>query len=211
MFKIQRVVVGQLAVNCYIIWNEKAKEAFVIDPGSDAGNVYDVIKEEGLTVKGIINTHGHFDHVGGIRNFKELAGTTFAMHKDDVPLLERSAEQSAMFGLSGEKQPLPDYYLTDNMEVEAEGLKLKVIHTPGHTPGGVCFYSEEYKVLVTGDTLFQGSVGRTDLPGGDFETLMDSLKNKLMKLPSDVVVYPGHGMETTIGEEREYNPFLLEN
>lgn len=208
MAEITTLVVGPLEVNCYILWDRTAKEAFVIDPGGDVDEILGELKAKGLTVRYIINTHGHFDHVGADNSLKEACSAKVAIHGQDVNLLTDAHEHGIFFGVNTPRQAQPDMLLEDGSVIESNGLKLKVIHTPGHTRGGICLYSEADNALFTGDTLFAGSVGRTDFEGGSYEELMTSIRKKILPLGDNVAVLPGHGGPSTIAEEKESNPFL---
>lgn len=208
MAEIISIPVGALEVNCYIVWDTDTREGVIIDPGADASEIEAAVREEGVKVRCVINTHGHFDHVGADGEMKAAFGVPVAIHPADAALMADAHEHGIFFGVNTPRQPEPDILLEDGQEVEFGPLKLKVIHTPGHTRGGVCLYMEDGKVLFTGDTLFAGSVGRTDFEGGSMEDLMSSITGKLLPLGVDVRVLPGHGPESTIGEEREVNPFL---
>lgn len=192
--------------NCFILGCEDTREAVVIDPGDDADRILMILAKEKLTVKYLINTHGHFDHVGANRRMKEVTGAKLAIHPDDVPMLSELSRSAASFGLSAENSPEPDLLLHDKDMVRFGNITLTVIHTPGHSRGGIALYTPGH--LFAGDTLFAGSIGRTDLPGGDYDTLIASIKQKLLVLPDDTVVYTGHGPETTIADEKRMNPFL---
>jgi hydroxyacylglutathione hydrolase len=192
--------------NCFILGCEDTREAVVIDPGDDADRILMILAKEKLTVKYLINTHGHFDHVGANRRMKEVTGAKLAIHPDDVPMLSELSRSAASFGLSAENSPEPDLLLNEGDTVSFGNITLKVIHTPGHSRGGISLYTPGH--LFAGDTLFAGSIGRTDLPGGDYDTLIASIKEKLLVLPDDTVVYTGHGPETTIADEKRMNPFL---
>lgn len=192
--------------NCFILGCEDTREAVVIDPGDDADQILMILAKEKLTVKYLINTHGHFDHVGANRRMKEVTGAKLAIHPDDVPMLSELSRSAASFGLSAENSPEPDLLLHDKDTVRFGNITLTVIHTPGHSRGGIALYTPGH--LFAGDTLFAGSIGRTDLPGGDYDTLIASIKRKLLVLPDDTVVYTGHGPETTIADEKRMNPFL---
>lgn len=202
------LTVGALEVNCYIIWDSGSKAGFVIDPGGDAENIKDAVKKAGVDVKYIINTHGHFDHVGADGDLRSSLGALLAIHRKDALLLADAHDHGVIFGVNIPRQPVPDMLLEDGQVLSAGSLKLKVLHTPGHTEGGICLYAEDKGMLFTGDTLFAGSVGRTDFQGGSYEELMNSLRVKILPLGDSVEIYPGHGPSSTIGEEKETNPFM---
>jgi len=204
---IETLVVGPLQVNCYVVGCEATGEAIVIDPGDQARWVAEVAKRHGLTVKRIVNTHAHFDHLGGVRQLKELTGAPFALHEDELPLVESFTRQALFFGFRVGDPPEVDEFLAEGDEVKFGEVSLKVLHTPGHSPGGISLVGDG--VVFVGDELFMGSIGRTDLPGGDYETLISTVREKLFTLDDDTVVYPGHGPATTIGRERRYNPFFV--
>ncbi len=203
-----RLVVGPLEVNCYIVADEKTKDAVVIDPGDDAEEILKIIREKGLKVRYIVNTHAHFDHVGANARIKQTTGAQILLHQADAQLLRMSAEQAVMFGMKAASSPPADRHVQDGDLIEAGEVSLKVLHTPGHSPGGICL--AEQGIVFTGDALFEGSVGRSDLFGGDMKTLISAIKNKLMSLPDETRVFPGHGPHSTIGAERKENPFLNE-
>lgn len=203
---VKKLEVGPIMANCYILGCESTKEAVVIDPGDDADRILMELAKAGLKVKYLINTHGHFDHVGANKRMKEVTGAELAIHPDDEPMLKELSRSAMMFGLSAENSPPADIRLNDGDEISFGEITLKVIHTPGHSKGGICLYTKGY--LFAGDTLFAGSIGRTDLNGGDYDTLISSIKEKLLVLEPDTVVYTGHGPETTIGNEKRMNPFL---
>jgi len=192
--------------NCFILGCEQTKEAVVIDPGDDADRILMELAKAELKVKYVINTHGHFDHVGANKRMKEVTGATLAIHPDDGPMLSELSRSAASFGLAAENSPEPDLLLNDGDKVTFGSIALTVIHTPGHSKGGICLYTQGH--LFAGDTLFAGSIGRTDLPGGDYDTLIASIKEKLLNLPDDTIVYTGHGPETTLHNEKRMNPFL---
>ena len=203
---IKKLAVGPLMANCFIVACEKTKEAVVIDPGDETDRILWSLAELGLTVKYIINTHGHFDHVGGNKEMKEATGADILINSLDAPMLSQLSAAAASFGLSTDNSPPPDKALEDGDIISFGSITLKVIHTPGHSPGGIALYADGN--LFVGDTLFAGSIGRSDLPGGDMHTLISSIKNKLFVLNDDVKVFPGHGPETTIGQEKRTNPFV---
>ncbi len=200
--------VGPLACNCTILGDEEAREAIVIDPGDEVGRIHRRLTELGLKLKQILVTHGHIDHVGGALKLKRLTGAPIFLNENDLPLLKMMAMQAAWLGIATPETAMPDETLAEGLSVGLERYPAQVMHTPGHTQGSVCLHFVPLKLLIAGDTLFAGSIGRTDLPGGDFGQIMDSLRTRLLALPDDTKVLPGHGPATTIGEEREGNPFL---
>ena len=201
-----RLVVGPLQVNCFILADEKTKEAMVIDPGDDAGDILKVINEKGLKIKYILNTHAHFDHVGANKAIKDATGADLLIHEADAATLATVSHQSRSFGMLPVSSPPADRYVKHGDTITAGEVSLKVLHTPGHTPGGISLL--EQGMVFTGDALFAGSIGRTDFPGGDLTTLLRSIKTNLMTLPDDTKVFSGHGPASTIGDERRDNPFL---
>ncbi len=205
---IETVVVGPLAVNCYVTASETTREAAVIDPGGDAGKISDVLRKDNLKLKYIILTHAHFDHAGAAAELQEETGAQVLAHEKDALLLKNTDAQAALFGMQTSRPPRPDYFLKGGDSIKIGDVEMEVIETPGHTPGGISLYVKDAKVVFTGDTLFWGSIGRTDLPGGDFNTIIHSLKDKLGRLPDDTKVYPGHGDDTTIGLEKQQNPYF---
>lgn len=200
--------VGPLSVNCYIVACENSREGIVVDPGGDVERIIALVKQHRLKISTIINTHGHFDHIGGNRQAVETFGARLLIHQADAPMLSRSAEVARRYGLHGENSPEADAYLVDGMDIDFGTRRLRVLHTPGHTQGGCCLYIEEAQKVITGDTLFADSIGRTDLPGGSHEQLLESIRTKLFTLPDDVIAYPGHGLQTTIGHEKRCNPYF---
>jgi glyoxylase-like metal-dependent hydrolase (beta-lactamase superfamily II) len=204
--KIHTFSLGPFQTNSYIIEDEQAGAAILVDPTIDSESMYEYIVQRKLHVSLIANTHGHIDHVFGNAFFKHKTGAPLAIHEADVPLLAGMVQQARLFGLSTGPVASPDRLLAHGDVIAAGGLSFRVIHTPGHTPGGVCFYG--HGILIAGDTLFAGSIGRTDLPGGDYETLIASIKERLLVLPGETIVYSGHGEPTTIVEEKKHNPFL---
>ena len=203
---LDTVVVGPLQENSYVVACEDTKEAVIIDPGAEAERIYRVVTFHGFTLKYVLNTHGHVDHIGGVSGMIEMTGVPFLMHEDDMYLLEGLDSDPIQMFLQVPHPPSPDRFLTDGEKITVGNLELKVIHTPGHTPGSVCFLVEN--VLISGDTLFAGSIGRTDLPGGNYGQIMKSIREKLFPLDDTIRVYSGHGPVTTIGNERQCNPFF---
>ena len=203
---IKKLEVGPIMANCFILGCESTKEAVVIDPGDDADRILMELAKSELNVKYLINTHGHFDHVGANKRMKEVTGAQLAIHPDDEPMLNELSHSASMFGLSADNSPPADILLKDGDEITFGEITLKVIHTPGHSKGGICLYTEGH--LFAGDTLFAGSIGRTDLPGGDYDTLISNIKQKLLVFDDKTIVYTGHGPETNIGNEKRMNPFL---
>ncbi|MBT3176404.1 MAG: MBL fold metallo-hydrolase [Desulfobacula sp.] len=203
---IKKLEVGPIMANCFILGCESTKEAVVIDPGDDSDRILMELAKSELNVKYLINTHGHFDHVGANKRMKEVTGAKLAIHPEDEPMFKELSHSASMFGLTAQNSPPADILLKHGDEISFGEINLKVIHTPGHSKGGICLYTKGH--LFSGDTLFAGSIGRTDLPGGDYDTLISSIKNNLLSLDDKTIVYTGHGPETTLGDERRSNPFL---
>jgi len=209
-FGMIKVVVGMLDVNCYIVWDKDTKEAAVIDPGGDPENIIALVESEKLQVKYVINTHGHFDHVGADADIKEAFGAELVIHNGDAPMLENAAAYSMTFGASAKNQPPPDITIKDGSVISFGKVKINVLGSPGHSPGGVLLSIGDGKVVITGDSLFAGSIGRTDLPGGSYEQLMSSLRDKILPMNNDTRLFPGHGPDTTVREEKNSNPYFQE-
>jgi len=203
---IKKLAVGPIMANCFIVGCRQTHEAAVIDPGDEADRILLALAEAKLTVKQIINTHGHFDHVGANKRMKAATGAPILIHAQDAPMLKMLARSAAAWGMSAEDSPAPDRLIEEGDVIEVGAIRFQVIHTPGHTLGGVALLADG--CLFVGDTLFAGSVGRTDFPGGDFDVLKSSIQKKLFKLDDTVKVFTGHGPETTIGEEKRHNPFV---
>lgn len=203
---VKELAVGPIMANCFIVGCERTKSAVVIDPGDETNKILMALAQSKLTVKYILNTHGHFDHVGGNQKMKDATGADILIHAADAPMLGMLSSFGASFGLNVDNSPPADRTIDEGDKITFGDITLTVIHTPGHSPGGVSFYTDG--VVFVGDTLFAGSIGRTDFSGGDFNTLIASIKNKLFPLGDEVRVYTGHGPDTTIGMEKRYNPFL---
>ena len=202
--------VGPLQCNCSVIGDETSREAIVIDPGDDIEDVLALVRKHRLQVKQIVITHAHIDHVGGAMKLRAATGAPIRLNPNDHALLKMLDVQAAWIGVATPEKVEIDQNLRDADVVKAGSLAAQVLHTPGHTEGSVCLYFSAEKKLIAGDTLFAGSIGRTDLPGGSYEKILQSLHQRVLALPDETVVVPGHGPLTTIGEERENNPFLQE-
>jgi len=200
--------VGPLQCNCSIIGDEQTREAMVIDPGDQIEDILKILKSENLTLKQIVVTHAHIDHVGGAMKLKAATGAPILMNQKDEALLKMLDVQATWIGMKPPGAVQVDEAVGEGRILQVGNLSSTVIHTPGHTEGSICLYFPEQKTLIAGDTLFAGSIGRTDLPGGSFEKIIRSLHNQLLQLPDETQVVPGHGPMTTIGQERESNPFL---
>jgi glyoxylase-like metal-dependent hydrolase (beta-lactamase superfamily II) len=200
--------VGPLQCNCSVIGDENSREAMVIDPGDDLDDIFAIIRKHNLAVKQIVITHAHIDHVGGAMKLRAATGAPILLNENDNSLLKMLDMQATWVGMKSPGKVEIDQSLRQADTVKAGELVANVLHTPGHTEGSVCLYFPDEKKLIAGDTLFAGSIGRTDLPGGSFEKIIDSIQEKLLGLPDETVVIPGHGSSTTIGHEREHNPFL---
>ena len=203
---IKTLPVGPIMANCFIVGCEETMQAAVIDPGDEAGKILQAVADLNLEVKIIINTHGHFDHVSANKGISAATNAPILIHALDAPMLEQISASAANWGLSVENSPAPDRTLNDGDTITFGQITFNVLHTPGHTPGGISLFTDGH--VFVGDTLFAGSIGRTDFPGGDFETLKSSIQDKLFTLGDDVQVYTGHGPETNIGHERQHNPFV---
>jgi hydroxyacylglutathione hydrolase len=200
--------VGPLQCNCSVIGDETTREGMVIDPGDDITDVLALVQKHNLQVRQIVITHAHIDHVGGAMKLREVTGAPILLNQNDYALLKMLDVQAAWLGMRSPGAVEIDRSIGDADNVEAGPLLANVIHTPGHTEGSICLYFPAQQKLIAGDTLFAGSIGRTDLPGGSFDKIMRSLHQRVLALPDDTVVVPGHGPLTTIGDERQSNPFL---
>lgn len=200
--------VGVLGCNCSILGDPATREAIVIDPGDDIDEITDILERHGLTVKIIAITHAHIDHIGGADKLRALTGAPVYMNSSDSFLAEHLSTQAAWLGMKTPPNPGIDRPAHEGDILRAGGIEAHVLHTPGHTPGSIALYLPAEEKLIAGDTLFQGSVGRTDLPGGDFSQIAASIRHKLYTLPETTIVYPGHGATTSIGAEKQSNPFV---
>ena len=205
--EIKSMTLGMVATNCYLIINKENKEALLVDPADNALRISNVIEENGCTLKAILLTHGHFDHIMALNDLKKRYNVPVYAHEEEEDVLKQSS-----LNLSGSIGQIyttqADVYVKDGEHLKLEGLDVIVLYTPGHTKGGVCYYFPEEKVLMSGDTLFHCSIGRTDFPTGSMSQLVRSVKEQLFVLPDDVQVYPGHDSVTSIGYEKQYNPFF---
>jgi hydroxyacylglutathione hydrolase len=202
--------VGPLRCNCSVIGDENSREAMVIDPGDEVDDVLAIIGKHNLTVKQIVITHAHIDHVGGAMKLREITGAPILLNQNDYALLKMLDVQAAWIGMKSPGKVEIDQNLEHANTVKAGSIIATVLHTPGHTEGSICLYFPADNKLIAGDTLFLGGIGRTDLPGGSSKKIIDSIRGKLLALPDETLVIPGHGPPTTIGDERENNPFLRE-
>lgn len=205
--KIDQYVVGMVQTNCYVVANATTKECLVIDPGASGLKLAEKIHESGYTPKAVLLTHGHFDHAGAAETVAKEFDIQIYAHEAEKETLE-DPEKNVGYMIGAKERYHADVYLRDGEELELAGMHIKVIHTPGHTEGGCCYYLPEEAVLFSGDTLFAQSVGRTDFPGGSMSQIVRSIKEKLLVLTEDITVYPGHNDVTTIETERKYNPYL---
>lgn len=204
---IKSITVSPFASNCYIVASEETHNGVIIDPGDEVDRIIGEIEDAGVKVSKIINTHGHIDHIAGAKEMQDKLGIPFFIHEADMDFLKLVNEQAQMYGMETRGVPEVEGYLNEGDSIEFDDIKLSVLHTPGHSPGGICFLGE--KDVLVGDTLFDGSIGRTDLPGGNHEQLIESINKKLMTLDESINVFSGHGPQTTIGIEKSTNPFLI--
>jgi hydroxyacylglutathione hydrolase len=204
---IATLPVGMIQTNCYIVGCEETGSGAIIDPGGHPERILAAVDRHHLAIKYVLNTHAHFDHTDANGAIVQATGAPLALHPQDQPLLKASGG-AAMFGLHADPSPPPDLDLHDGDELQVGTLRLRVLHTPGHTPGHVCFYEADQGALFDGDVLFCRGIGRTDMLGGDRQQLMDSIQQVLFALPDQTIVYSGHGPATTIGEEKQLNPWL---
>jgi hydroxyacylglutathione hydrolase len=205
---LETFTVGPLQCNCTLLGDREAGEAIVIDPGDDVARIHRRLTELGLKLKQILITHAHIDHVGGALKLKKLTGAPMLLNENDLPLLKMMEMQAAWIGVPTPETAPPDASLEDGLRVGLDRYPAEVLHTPGHTQGSVCLHFVPLRMVIAGDTLFAGSIGRTDLPGGNGRQIIDSIETRLLALPDETKVLPGHGPATTIGQERRSNPFL---
>ncbi|WP_353097025.1 MBL fold metallo-hydrolase [Tissierella praeacuta] len=204
--KIIRIPAGIYAANCYIVYSELTREGIVVDPGGDVDDILSSIRENGLKIKYIVLTHAHADHISGVKELNKELSVSIMVHEDDREMLIDGNKNLSTMMAMGTIEIEPDRLLKDGDIIEFGNDKAEIIHTPGHTPGGICIKIGDN--ILTGDTLFTGSIGRTDLLGGDYDKIISSIKNKLMIYPDNIQIFPGHGAPSTIGKERVTNPFL---
>lgn len=210
MLQLQGFTFNAFQENTYVLYNEQ-KHCWIIDPGmyetDEVAYLTSFINDNKLIPQAIINTHCHIDHIFGVNAIKDIYNIPFGVHKSDLPVLQGAAGSAMLFGFKFGSVPVPDFFIAENEALP--GLKtIKVLFTPGHSPGSVSFFAPEEGFLISGDVLFNGSIGRTDLPGGDFKTLINSIKTQIFVLPDDTQVFSGHGPATSVGDEKRYNPFL---
>lgn len=205
---LEMLTVGPFQENCYIIGDEESGEGVLVDPGDEAARIAIAVEQTNLDISRILLTHAHIDHVGAVAALVEEYACPVLMHAEAEPMLAQLPSQAMMMGLRFGKVPSVDAYIEDEEVVKVGGVELRSLYTPGHAPGHLAFYAESEGLVLAGDALFAGSVGRTDLPGGSMELLLRSIEERLLTLPDGTAVYPGHGPETTIANEKAHNPFL---
>lgn len=212
MIKLHKFTFNPFQENTYLVWDEETKESMIVDPGCsnelEEKEIVTFLTDNSLNVKYLINTHCHIDHVLGNKFIKEKYSCKFYAPELDIPLLENVVEQAKMFGIKIKPSPLPDEYITEELKLQIGNSEMNFLFTPGHTPGEYCIIFDNEKICISGDVLFLEGIGRTDLWGGDYETLLQSIRNKLFTLNDEYLVYPGHGDKTTIAYEKKHNPFL---
>jgi glyoxylase-like metal-dependent hydrolase (beta-lactamase superfamily II) len=212
MIKIKSFVFSPFSENTYIVWDEESRETAIIDPGTlenyEVEELTNFVRHNNLQVKYLINTHCHLDHIFGNNKIKQIYNPKFYAPELDIPLLQNATKQGAQFGIKFDDSPLPDEYISEELNLSLGIGGFTFLFTPGHTPGEYCIYFKEEKFCITGDVLFLRSIGRTDLWGGDYDRLIESIKTKLFTLPDETIIYPGHGESSSIGYEKKFNPFL---
>ena len=212
MIVIKKFVFNPFSENTYVVWDEKTNEGMVVDPGCidafEESQLENFISERNISIKYLVITHCHIDHILGCKFIKDKYSPLYLVPEGDLKLLKNADKQAVTFGLEIKSPPLPDEYLTENSKINLGDCKVRILYTPGHSQGEHCLYFEDEKFCITGDVLFQSSIGRTDLWGGDYMILLNSIKDKLLTLPDEVVIYPGHGESSKIGIEKSENPFL---
>ena len=212
--KVKGFTFNSFAENTYVIWDESSSESAIVDPGmsdfNEENELKTFVKNNSLNINYLINTHCHVDHILGVTFVKEEFNPVYFIPEKDLMLFENAETQAQMFGVTVNKLPRPDKYLSESEKIILGNESIINLFTPGHTPGEFCLYADSSKFCITGDVLFKESIGRTDLPGGDYDTIIHSIKTKLFTLSDEVVIYPGHGEESTIGYEKQHNPFLIE-
>jgi hydroxyacylglutathione hydrolase len=209
--QVRMLTLGPMQTNCYVVGCEETYQAAIIDPAWDGTSIVAMTDEFGFDITHILLTHSHFDHVAGLLDVKNATNAPIYIHPDAVEMLRSTTMSAALWGFKVPAPPPPDEMLAGGQVVQVGNLSLQVMHTPGHAPGHVSFFIPDYRIIFDGDVLFSGGIGRTDLPGGDYNLLMESIKEKLMLLPDETRVFSGHGPATTIGQERSSNPFLTDN
>ena len=204
--QVEPLVVGPLFSNCFIVWDDNVKQGVIIDPGDDADIILKTVRKLGIEIKYILVTHGHFDHIGAVAPLKRELKVDFLAHKEDFFFIEDGENAANRWGVDIEQPPKPDRFIKEGDKIKVGAFELEVLHTPGHSPGGISFLHD--RMVFCGDTLFQGNIGRTDFRKGSFEELAKSIRTRLYTLPDDTIVYTGHGPITTIGDEKKYNAFV---
>ncbi|MBA2441256.1 MAG: MBL fold metallo-hydrolase [Rubrobacter sp.] len=205
---LESIIVGPFQENCYVVGDEESKVGTVVDPGEEPTRIALLVEKTGLEIASIILTHAHIDHVGAVVPLVEEYGCPVLLHSEAEPMLQQVPTQAMMMGVKFGRVPTVDRYIAEDEVLEVGSLRLRSLYTPGHAPGHLAFYEESEGVVISGDALFAGSVGRVDLPGGSMEVLLGSIQSRLLPLPDETRICPGHGPETTIGQEKTYNPFL---
>lgn len=206
--RLTTLIVGPFQVNCYLYWDPTSKTGIVFDPGGDEDVIFEAIRQTGMDLRAILLTHGHGDHIAAVAAIKQRFEVPLYMSEKDARLLSTPSDLVSTFYGRPVTAPPADSYVCDEQVLTVGPIAFRVLGTPGHSPGGVCYLDENEGVLFCGDTLFAGSIGRTDLPGGSYEQLLDSIHSKILTLPDAIVCLPGHGQQTTVGAERTGNPFL---